>query len=259
LVPDWRPFRDRHGDLTFNTIAAVSFDLLFLYVLPEYEGSAHDSTLLEFALNTDLKMPSKRWFLGDAGFPLCDVVMTPWRGVRYHLQEWKNLADRQVVPYVYVHSAPGHRTHLPVHLSRAEGLVRDHFELFNLRHASARNAVERVFGVMKKRFKVLDDPMHYSIGIQAQLLPGLCALHNFLRMKNDPQLEARLVVEEENARGLNPEEEVQRRQDRRGEERWEDKRPGRNESDVRRRARMEGNRERIAMHMWEDYQNYRDL
>lgn len=155
-----------------------------------------------------------------------------------------------------------HMLHASIHLTSvsavhsADRLVRDLSELFNLRHAQARNAVERVFGVMKKRFKVLDDPMHYSIGVQAQLLPGLCALHNFLR---DPGMEARLVEEEENAGRLNAEEEVQKREDRPQEEQWEHARAGRVESEVRRTARMNGNGEGIALRLWQDYRGARDM
>jgi hypothetical protein len=228
LVEDWRPFRDRHGDLTFNTVAAVDFNLLFIYVLPGYEGSAHDSTLFEFALNTDLKMPAKRWFLGtqDSRFMtrlwhLGGECVTIFRngGTLRSGKDWRTY----------------HLLHASIHLTSvsavytADRLVRDLSELFNLRHAQARNAVERVFGVMKKRFKVLDDPMHYSIGVQAQLMPGLCALHNFLR---DPGMEARLAEKEETTGGLNAEEEVQKRQDRRQEEQWEDASTGRVESEV---------------------------
>lgn len=58
-------------------------------------------------------------------------------------------------------------------------------ELYNLRHASARNVVERVFGVMKKRWGILTRPPQFSMSIQAQIPPGLAALHNFI-MDTDP-------------------------------------------------------------------------
>lgn len=53
-------------------------------------------------------------------------------------------------------------------------------ELFNLRHASARNVVERIFGVVKKRWSILTRPSQFSMGIQAQIPPALAALHNFI-------------------------------------------------------------------------------
>ena len=40
-------------------------------------------------------------------------------------------------------------------------------ELFNLRHASARNVIERIFSVIKRRFHILLLPPKYSIEVQA--------------------------------------------------------------------------------------------
>ncbi len=55
-------------------------------------------------------------------------------------------------------------------------------ELFNLRHAMARNAVERIFGIVKRRFRLLVAAPEYSLKTQAQMIPALCALHNFIRI-----------------------------------------------------------------------------
>jgi hypothetical protein len=54
-------------------------------------------------------------------------LLIPYRGVRYHLSEWGRAAVR-----------PANRE-----------------ELYNLRHSSARNAVERIFGILKQRYVVL--------------------------------------------------------------------------------------------------------
>lgn len=54
-------------------------------------------------------------------------------------------------------------------------------ELFNLRHASLRNVVERVFGVLKSRFVILQrPPKQYPISAQVKLVYALTAIHNFL-------------------------------------------------------------------------------
>jgi hypothetical protein len=58
-------------------------------------------------------------------------------------------------------------------------------ELFNLRHASARNVVERIFGALKKRFSILTRAPEYDMSIQARIPPSCAALHNFI-LKNDP-------------------------------------------------------------------------
>jgi hypothetical protein len=91
---DSRRWRDRHGQLSWDTLAICDWDLRFLYILPAWEGSANDARLWEFALNTDLVIPSGPWLLADAGFPACDELLTPFIGVRYHLQEWQRWRDR---------------------------------------------------------------------------------------------------------------------------------------------------------------------
>lgn len=58
-------------------------------------------------------------------------------------------------------------------------------ELFNIRHSSARNVVERIFGVLKWRFRILVHPPQFSMDVQARLPPALAALHNFIR-QHDP-------------------------------------------------------------------------
>ena len=42
-------FRGRKDGTTQNVLAAISFDLKFTYVLAEWEGSAHDSRVLNDA------------------------------------------------------------------------------------------------------------------------------------------------------------------------------------------------------------------
>jgi hypothetical protein len=57
--------------------------------------------------------------------------------------------------------------------------------LFNLRHASARNIVECIFGITKNRFEILDRAPQFDMAIQARIPPALAALHNFI-IDHDP-------------------------------------------------------------------------
>jgi DDE superfamily endonuclease len=57
-------------------------------------------------------------------------------------------------------------------------------ELFNLRHASAHNIIERSFGVLKWCFRILIHPPQFDMDIQAHVPPALAALHNFIRKYN---------------------------------------------------------------------------
>lgn len=51
----------------------------------------HDARL------TDLFILPGKYFLADAGFPICEGLLIPYRGARYHLQEW----GRANVRYVF--------------------------------------------------------------------------------------------------------------------------------------------------------------
>lgn len=50
--------------------------------------------------------------------------------------------------------------------------------IFNKKHASARNIVERVIGVLKSRFRCLLDTMSYAPQKTVQIVNICCALHN---------------------------------------------------------------------------------
>jgi hypothetical protein len=52
-------FRGRKDGTTQNVLAAITFDLKFIYVLARWEGSAHDSWVLGDALSrlSGLKIP----------------------------------------------------------------------------------------------------------------------------------------------------------------------------------------------------------
>lgn len=52
--------------------------------------------------------------------------------------------------------------------------------------------MERTFGVLKRRFPILNTQPEYSIAVQSKIFPALCALHNFLRTYNDTEIENNL-------------------------------------------------------------------
>jgi hypothetical protein len=86
--------RNRKGLLTQNCLVACSFDLQFLYVLSGWEGSAADALIYHDARRSNFKIPPGRYYLADAGFGLSDELIVPYRGVRYHLAEWKRFGQR---------------------------------------------------------------------------------------------------------------------------------------------------------------------
>ena len=58
-------------------------------------------------------------------------------------------------------------------------------ELFNYRHVSLRNAVERTFGIWKSRFCILRGVPHYPLQTQRDIIIAFAVVHNFLMMSSD--------------------------------------------------------------------------
>ncbi|KAF7371821.1 putative nuclease HARBI1-like protein [Mycena venus] len=69
-------------------------------------------------------------------------------------------------------------------ISKNGALPKTPQELFNLRHSQARNVIERIFGIAKRRFAIFDATPEYPIETQAMLVPAVAAvaLHNFIRI-----------------------------------------------------------------------------
>ncbi|XP_071937454.1 protein ALP1-like [Coffea arabica] len=143
-------FRNRHGDLSQNILAACDHDMRFVFVRVGWEGSAHDARILQETLldpGSGFPMPPQgKYYAVDAAYRNMPGFMAPFRGAR---------------------GTPHERA------AKA---------LFNRRHASVRNIIERTFGVLKKRFPILKGPMqNYLIATQNNIVLACCALHNFMR------------------------------------------------------------------------------
>lgn len=54
-------------------------------------------------------------------------------------------------------------------------------ELYNLRHASLRNVVERVFGVLKRKFPLPANAPEFSTETQSKLVCAVGAIFNAIR------------------------------------------------------------------------------
>lgn len=195
MVPvcDAPSYRNRKGFTSQNVLAACNFDLEFIYVLSGWEGTAHDSKILSDALTRSTnKLPlpegiyicnmlfflkllifyyksnlpvltwyinvtiiyiSGKFYLVDCGFANRRNFLAPFRGTRYHLQDFRGQGCH-----------PNNQN-----------------ELFNLRHASLRNVIERIFGIFKSRFQIFKSAPPFPFEVQAELVLACAGLHNFLR------------------------------------------------------------------------------
>ena len=161
-------YRNRKGHLSQNVLAACNFELEFTYILVGWEGSAHDGSVYRNAQHKYgfITPPGKYW-LGDAGYPNSDTILAPYRGTRYHLKE-QQLAGKK---------------------------PENSKELFNLRHASRRNVIERIFGVVKRKYQILRSPAEYSIETQTRIILACCTLHNYVRIKEGETADTLLNAE----------------------------------------------------------------
>ena len=98
------------------------------------------------------------YYLCDGGYTNGDGFLTPHRGQLYHLREWRN-GNRQ---------------------------PRSAEEYFNLRHASARNVIERCFGLLKGRWGILRSPSWFSLQTQGRIVLACCLLHNLIKKYMPP-------------------------------------------------------------------------
>ena len=55
-------------------------------------------------------------------------------------------------------------------------------ELFNYRHSSLRNVIERCFGILKAQFLVLKMMPRYKPCRQGNVMRACCTFHNFIRI-----------------------------------------------------------------------------
>jgi hypothetical protein len=90
-------FRNWKGFCSQNCLFCCNFSLRFVYAVTGWEGSATDARIYEDAREHDLHIPSGKYYLADAGFPLCDKLLVPYRNVRYHLAEWGRASVRCVI------------------------------------------------------------------------------------------------------------------------------------------------------------------
>ncbi|CAL1354467.1 unnamed protein product [Linum trigynum] len=152
-LEDQPRYRDRKGTVSMNVLGVCNSNLEFVYCLAGWEGSAHDGKVLRDALlrPNGLRVPKGTYYLCDQGYSKCEGFLTPYRGQRYHLKEWGGLRPKKAEEY------------------------------FNMKHGSARNSIERAFGINKNRWAVLRDASWFSPEVMVQIVNSCYLLHNFIK------------------------------------------------------------------------------
>ncbi|KAL3498016.1 hypothetical protein ACH5RR_040748 [Cinchona calisaya] len=86
----------------------------------------------------------------DAGYGIRNGFIPPYIGVRYHLKEYDGNPPQ------------------------------NEKELFNLLHSSLRTTIEWGFGILKKRFRVIDNDPFWDFKTQVDVVLACCILHNHI-------------------------------------------------------------------------------
>ena len=89
----------------------------------------------------------------DSGYPCAGGFLLPYRGQRYHTQEFYGHGQQARTPQ----------------------------ELFNYRHSSLRMTIKCCFGVLKARFPILNQMPPYKPSKQHLIIIACCAIHNYIR------------------------------------------------------------------------------
>jgi hypothetical protein len=95
-----------------------------------------------------------KYYLVDSGYPNRTGYLAPYKGSTYHLPEFR--LRRQRAP-------------------------QGKYEMFNYLHSSLRNVIERAFGVLKQKWRILKSMPSFSTRTQAHIIMACMALHNFIR------------------------------------------------------------------------------
>jgi hypothetical protein len=133
--------------------------------------------------------------------------------------------------------------------------VQTYKELFNLRHAQLRNVIERIFGVLKKRFPILAVMREYDYEQQVDIVYACIALHNFLA-RHSGEDEIYLEWDEEFQVEMAEQRQARRRATRHRDgtvEVHSDEEELTTNLTSEQRDRGEKMRERIARRMWRAY------
>ncbi|XP_003560952.2 protein ALP1-like [Brachypodium distachyon] len=145
---------NRKGYTSQNVLAMCDYDMRFIFAVPGWLGSVHDTRVWSDAraeYDTFPHPPQGKYYLVDSGYPNRVGYLAPYKGQRYHVPEFEN--------------AP------PVGMQ----------EMFNYCHSSLRNVIERAFGVLKRKWPILQGIPAYPVLKQKMIVSACMCLHNYIR------------------------------------------------------------------------------
>jgi len=107
-------------------------------------------------LNLQVLTTAEKYYLVDSGYANRPGFLSPYRQTKYHIQDFQNAPEPQGIK-----------------------------EIFNYAHSSLRNVIERAFGVLKMKWRILFNIPSYPPETQTHIIVACMALHNFIRINGD--------------------------------------------------------------------------
>ena len=96
-----------------------------------------------------------KYYLVDSGYPNRVGYLAPFKEQRYHVPEFQGAPPQNMM------------------------------ERFNHLHSCLRNAIERAFGILKKKWRILQGIPHFHEALtQTKIITACMCLHNFIRDSN---------------------------------------------------------------------------
>ncbi|XP_028084221.1 uncharacterized protein LOC114285380 [Camellia sinensis] len=115
---------------------------------------AIDGTHISARVPASEQIPYRdKYYVVDSGYTNMPTFLSPYCGERYHPNEFRNQRRQP----------------------------RNKKQMFNYRHSSLRNVIERCFSVLKVRFPILRDMPPYSTKTQRYIPIACCTIHNWIR------------------------------------------------------------------------------
>src|SRR5438105_3349180 len=102
----------------------------------------------------NLQFFPNKYYLVDSGYPNRIGYLAPFKGSTYHLPEFCNRRGRP---------------------------PQGKYGIFKILHSSLRNVIERAFGVLKQKWRILKAMPSFSPRQQKHIIMACIALHNFIR------------------------------------------------------------------------------
>jgi hypothetical protein len=84
------PYMNRKGSLSQNIMVACDFDLNFTFISCGWEGSASEAGVLQSSIGKGFHVLEGKFYLDDGGYANAPSFIAPYRGVQYHLSEFRS-------------------------------------------------------------------------------------------------------------------------------------------------------------------------